>query len=144
MVDLVAYKVLDQPWSRSDSTAPEAMLTAQGQAGWQLVAVWQDHPRERTRWIFSSREIAATLTHLTTAGSYLIASRPGFLSEVSINTTGASGSLVLYDGIDATGAVMAVIDISKGNPSSGNSTPWPFKTGLFAVLSAAADITILT
>jgi len=144
MVDLITYKVLDQPWSPSDSSAPEAMLTAQGQAGWKLIAVWQDHQRERTRWIFSSSEIAATLTHLTTAGSYLIASQPGFLVEVSVNTTASAGSLTLYDGIDATGAVMASIDISKGNPSSGNSTPWPFKTGLFAVLSAAADITILT
>jgi hypothetical protein len=83
------------------------------------------------------------LTHIAAAGSYLIEDGWGFLMEVSINTTASSGSLTLYDGLDATGNVMAVIDVTKNNPSASNNTPWPFNTGLFVVLSGGADVTIL-
>jgi hypothetical protein len=50
----VQYNVVDQPWSPSDPSTTQAMLTQQGQAGWQLSAVWPDPQRERTRWIFFS------------------------------------------------------------------------------------------
>jgi hypothetical protein len=83
-----------------------------------------------------------TLFHTGAAGSYLVASGPGWITGISVNTTG-NGSLTVYDGVDATGTVIGVIDVSKGNPSPQTAAPWPFRNGLFLVLSAAADITIV-
>jgi len=65
------------------------------------------------------------------------------LSSVTINTKGATGNtLTIYDGVDATGAVIAVIDTTSALGT------FLFDilalTGLFAVLASgtAADITI--
>ena len=86
----------------------------------------------------------ATLFHTGAAGSYLIASAPGWITGISVNTTvQGSGTLTVYDGVDASGTVIGVIDVSKGNPSPQAASPWPFRVGLFVVLSAAADITIV-
>jgi Collagen triple helix repeat (20 copies) len=60
MADPVPYKVVDQPWQPSDPTLTETMLTAVGQEGWQLAAVWPDAQRERTRWIFSQGTSSAS------------------------------------------------------------------------------------
>ena len=96
-------------------------------------------------WICPSpSDTFVTLTHINAPGSYLIQSSWGFITEISVNTTANSGSLTIYDGLDATGNVLAVIDVTKGNPSSGNATPWPFMTGLFVVLAGTPDITILS
>ena len=93
-------------------------------------------------WI-APNPMPATLTHFNTAGSYLILSGPGWITGVEVNTTATSGTLTLYDGTDATGYVMAVIDVSKQAPSPGSGTPWPCKNGLFIVLSGNADITVV-
>jgi hypothetical protein len=85
----------------------------------------------------------ATLTHLTAAGDVLIKTGAGWITGISVNTTG-SGSLTVYDGVDATGNVMGVIDLTKQNPSSANASPWPFQTGLFVSQSGAADVTIVS
>jgi hypothetical protein len=55
----VQYKVLDQPWSPSDPALTQAMLTAQGQQGWQLIAAWPSPVRERTRWVFGTPPAAS-------------------------------------------------------------------------------------
>jgi hypothetical protein len=83
-----------------------------------------------------------TLTHLTAAGSFLIKTGKGWISTVNVNTSG-NGTLTIYDGIDATGTVLAVIDTSKNTTTSAFS-PWPFKTGLFMVQTGAADVTIIS
>jgi hypothetical protein len=85
---------------------------------------------------------AVNLLHIAAAGSYLLKTGAGWLEGMSLNTTG-NGTLTIYDGIDATGTVMGVIDVSKGNPSPEPDNPWPFQIGLFMVLSAAADLTII-
>jgi hypothetical protein len=83
-----------------------------------------------------------TLTHINAAGSLLIKTGKGYISTISINTA-ATGSLTIYDGINATGAVIAVIDTSKNTANSALS-PWPIQTGLFIVLVGNADITIIS
>jgi hypothetical protein len=85
------------------------------------------------------------LVHLTSAGSTLVKTGPGWITGVSVNTlaTGGTATLTLYDGTDATGSVIAVIDLTKGNPSPQSAAPWPFQNGLFLVMTAAADITIV-
>ena len=76
------------------------------------------------------------------AGSLLIKTGKGYISTFSINTA-ATGSLTIYDGINATGTVIAVIDTSKNTANSAFS-PWPIQTGLFVVLVGNADITIIS
>jgi hypothetical protein len=58
-----------------------------------------------------------------------------------------NATLTCYDGLDATGVVIAVIDISRSNPSPQTAAPWGYTTGFFVVVSngsAGADITIVS
>src|SRR5215472_8303987 len=80
----------------------------------------------------------ANITHLNANGSVLLAAGKGWLSTISINTS-ATGTLTIYDGIDATGAVLAVIDVSKNTTNVAVVQPWPFQTGCFVVLNAAGS-----
>src|SRR6516165_656510 len=48
----IVYKVVDQDWSPSDPSVPQAMLDEAGQAGWQLIIAYVDPLRERTRFVF--------------------------------------------------------------------------------------------
>jgi len=84
------------------------------------------------------------VTHLTNTGNYLIKTGSGFITDISVNTPANSGTLTIYDGVNASGAVLAVIDVSKNTQSGSGSSPWPFATGLFAVLNGNADVTILS
>jgi hypothetical protein len=99
-------------------------------------------------WIAPNPNPGATLSHINAPGSYLIRSGAGWITGISVNSvsTGA-GTLTCYDGVDTTGTVIAVIDVSKGNPSPQTAAPWGFKTGFFIVLSANAtgvDLTIVS
>lgn len=84
----------------------------------------------------------AVLTHLGAAAQQLIKTGPGQVLSISI-THGAGATLIVYDGLDATGAVMANIDTNQVYYSFGPA-PWPFKTGLFVVLNQAAGVTIVS
>jgi hypothetical protein len=102
-------------------------------------------------WIAPNPNAGGTLTHIVgtaAAQSVLIRSGPGWITGVSVNSVATgSATLTCYDGIDATGTVIAVIDISKGNPSPQSAAPWGFQTGFFAVVSngsGGADITIVS
>jgi hypothetical protein len=102
-------------------------------------------------WIAPNPNTGGTLTHIVgtaAAQSVLIRSGAGWITGVSVNSVATgSATLTCYDGIDATGTVIAVIDISKGNPSPQSAAPWGFQTGFFAVVSngsAGADITIVS
>ena len=85
-----------------------------------------------------------TLTHLAATGSYLIKAGKGWVTDISLNTMATNGSLTVYDGVDATGKVIAVIDVSKSSPGLAGSEPWGFSVGLFVVLSGTADLTIVS
>ena len=50
---VVTYKVIDQPWAPGNPSVTETFLNTTGQGGWELVAVYLDPLRERTRWVFS-------------------------------------------------------------------------------------------
>jgi hypothetical protein len=102
-------------------------------------------------WIAPNPNPGGTLTHIVgtaAAQSQLIRSGAGWITGVSVNSVATgSATMTCYDGIDATGAVIAVIDISKGNPSPQTAAPWSFSTGFFVVLSngsGGADITIVS
>jgi hypothetical protein len=97
-------------------------------------------------WIAPNPIPGGTLTHISAIGSYLVRTGKGWLTGISINTPATSNAtLTVYDGTDATGAVMAVIDVSKGNPNAQTASPWGFSTGLFLVLAGnAADITLVS
>jgi hypothetical protein len=84
----------------------------------------------------------STLTHRNAAGNQLIKTGPGWISVMSINTS-AVGTLTIYDGIDASGAVLGVIDTSK-NTTNSALMPWPFQVGLFIAQVGTADITLIT
>jgi hypothetical protein len=85
----------------------------------------------------------AMLTHFSAAGSTLIKTGSGWVADISINTTAASGNLTIYDGTSTAGAVMAVIDVSKSF-SFGGVGQWPFTNGLFVVITGSPDITIVS
>ena len=97
-------------------------------------------------WIAPNPNPGGTLTHISAAGSYLVRTGKGWITGISVNTPATSNStLTVYDGVDATGSVMAVIDMSKGNPNAQSAAPWPFANGLFLVFAGtAADITIVS
>jgi len=83
------------------------------------------------------------LLHLNAAGSTLVKDGPGGVMSINVNTaSGGASSLTLYDGVDATGAVLGVIDCTKQG-SEGGMTAWPFQTGLFLTLTGSPDITII-
>src|SRR6516162_5579847 len=84
---------------------------------------------------FAPNPTPQILTHLATSGSYLISSGSGWIANISVNTTAATGSLTVYDGVDATGSVIAVMDVSR-SISGGGFSPWRFVNGLFVVLSS--------
>ena len=102
-------------------------------------------------WIAPNPNAGGTLTHLTgSAGgsSTLIRSGAGWITGISVNAVATgSATMTCYDGIDATGTVIAVIDVSRSNPSPQSAAPWGFQTGFFVVLSngtTGADITIVS
>ena len=49
----ITYKVVDQDWSPSDPSVPQAMLDEVGADGWQLIIAYVDPIRERTRFVFA-------------------------------------------------------------------------------------------
>jgi hypothetical protein len=96
-------------------------------------------------WIAPNPNPGGTLTHIATAGSYLLRSGAGWITGISVNTTAVNATLTCYDGLNAIGTVIAVIDVSKGNPSPQTAAPWGFTTGFFVVLTGGnADLTIVS
>ena len=102
-------------------------------------------------WMAPNPNPGGTQTHLTgSAGgsSTLIRSGPGWITGISVNSVATgSATMTCYDGINASGSVIAVIDISRSNPSPQTAAPWGFQTGFFVVLSngtTGADITIVS
>ena len=102
-------------------------------------------------WIAPNPNPGGTLSHLVgSAGgsSTLIRSGAGWVTGISVNSVATgSATMTCYDGIDATGIVIAVIDVSRSNPSPQTAAPWGFHTGFFVVFSngtTGADVTIVS
>lgn len=88
---------------------------------------------------------AYTYKHLAGAASTLIKTGAGTLHGVVLNTPAVSGSLTLYDGTSAAGAVIAIITLPATLAGEGPAAALydvAFTTGLFAVVAAALDITL--
>lgn len=88
---------------------------------------------------------ATMLTHLAAAtAGLLIKSMSGTLIGLNINTPAApTGLLTFRDGKDVAGAIMGVVDTSKSS-TAGGMMKWPFKVGLFVVMTGNADVTIIS
>lgn len=88
-------------------------------------------------------EITANLyKHISTNTTTLVKTGPGVLSSVVINKAGASANIAtVYDGIDATGTVIAIIDTTVARPLEYNVA---YLVGLTIVTATgtAADLTI--
>jgi hypothetical protein len=79
------------------------------------------------------------IAHLSGAGSTTIATGPGTVTGISINTGTAGDTLTLHDGTSAVGPVLAVID---GAVERYIGATWSFVTGLFAVAVGTGDFTL--
>jgi len=143
--------------SDEDMTAVLNQLNTLGAAGWRIdgivhaggfyrfFLVQQNLPLEQSASIpvYLAGAPGATLRHIAAAGSALLKTGAGVLRSIDINTPAASNSaLTFYDGTDATGAVMAVIDCTKQTANVGTAG-WPFKVGCFYALTGAPDITLV-
>ena len=80
--------------------------------------------------------IAANATTLVRTGS-------GRLGRIVVNGGTLTGDITVYDGVDATGTVIATID---GNQAVGNNFEYncTFVTGLTIVTSASVNITVVS
>lgn len=88
---------------------------------------------------------ACRYTHITTATTTLVKTGAGYLGQININTLAASGTITVYDGIDATGAVIAVITnpgtlLVEGPQTASYGVG--FATGLVLVTTGTQDITV--
>jgi len=102
-------------------------------------------------WVAPNPNPGSKLTHIVgtaAAQNILIMSGAGWITGVSVNAVATgTATLTCYDGVDATGTVIAVIDITRGNPSPQTAAPWGFSVGFFVVVSngaTGADITIVS
>src|SRR6516164_9749670 len=97
---------------------------------------------------FSPGGTQTPLTGSAAGSSTLIRTGAGWVTGITVNSIATgSATMTCYDGLDATGTVIAVIDVSKSNPSPQTAAPWGFNTGFFVVLSngtTGADITIVS
>jgi hypothetical protein len=88
---------------------------------------------------------ASKYYHTAVAATPLIKTGAGFLGSIIMNTPVASGTITVYDGIDNTGAVIAIIT----NPGTlvaegpvGAFYGIGFMTGLYIVITGTQDITV--
>ena len=81
-----------------------------------------------------------TLTNLAAAATTTVFTGPGILDGVTVNSVGATSSVVIYDNIAASGTILATINTisAYGNfPYNGL-----FHTGLTVVVTGTPDITV--
>ncbi len=93
---------------------------------------------------FVKQIIPAGLTpkNITTSTTTLVATGPGVIHGVNINTLGTVASVVtIYDSLTATGTKIATID--SLNDSGWNQYDAAFTIGLCVVTTGAPDITVI-
>lgn len=92
---------------------------------------------------YQKREtVVYDFVHLTS--TELIKSGAGILNKITINGVSVAGILTIYDGIDATGTIMAIVTLAV------NPTPFTlnyeieFATGLYITFTGGltGDITV--
>lgn len=81
--------------------------------------------------------------HINAAGSTIARPTAGVLQAVTVNTKGSSGAtLTLYDGLNASGAVLAVIDTTQAVGTIHFNCY--LQVGLFAVAAGTiGDVTVI-
>lgn len=79
------------------------------------------------------------LKNITTATTTVLASRPGVLKQITINTT-AAGTITIYDNTAASGTKIGTIKASAAEGTY--QYHGRFLTGLTIVTGAASDITV--
>jgi len=91
---------------------------------------------------FNIEITANSYSHLATNTTTLVKTGLGVLSSVVINKAGATGNIAtIYDGVDAGGTVIAVVDTTSARSLVYNCA---FTVGLTVVMATgtAADLTV--
>ena len=78
--------------------------------------------------------------HISTAGNYLITDKSRELEKITINTTSA-GAITVYNGVDNTGEVLAVIQASVLPQTLCYGVQ--MNNGIFIVTAGDSDITVM-
>lgn len=83
--------------------------------------------------------LTGTMSNMTGAETRVIKSGAGVLFVVSVGNPGTTQTLTLYDNTAASGTLIATIALANRDYAYGGN----FSTGLTAVLSGTADVTIV-
>ncbi|MDR8399218.1 hypothetical protein NE850_23125 [Paraburkholderia sp. USG1] len=81
----------------------------------------------------------ASFTYFDGAASRLLKTGPGSLRAVIVGVPSVSGEVTLYDGLDTSGKVIAVLDATEGRNVDFSCA---FFTGLYVVVAGATNTTI--
>jgi hypothetical protein len=81
------------------------------------------------------------LTHVVATASKLIATGDGVLFGLNINTPKQGGVCSIYDGIDPTGTLLGVVDITTNGVVEFSGGGWRFHVGLFVNPTGGGDLT---
>lgn len=79
--------------------------------------------------------------HLNAPSTTVVKAAPGLVQAVVMTGPNADDTITLYDGLDTSGAVMAVISSTVATTCT-LTFGVPFRTGLTAVTSGTADVVI--
>lgn len=92
------------------------------------------------------RSTYGNYTHITTATTTVVKKGTGVLIVLINNKSVAGSTITIYDGIDNTGSVIAIITNPATLLSSRAVLPYftQFTTGLTIVTSGADDLTVIT
>ena len=84
-------------------------------------------------------------TNLTTADTHLIRTGPGALVGIIVNSAVATGTITVYDGLDASGVEIATITYPATLLNNHGTFPYfvQLTTGLTVVTSQAFDLTVV-
>lgn len=78
-------------------------------------------------------------TYFASAASLLLKTGAGSVRVTSPGVPGVAGRVVLYDGLDSTGKVIAVLDANIGRDLD---VSCQFSVGLFVVASGSPNTTV--
>lgn len=82
-------------------------------------------------------EFVSTSTGLQTTDQAALVARPCLIHAVVLTTAAAAGELLLYDGLTATGTVVAAIKTATNN----DSTHQHFDAPVYCKLGLSTDVT---
>ena len=82
--------------------------------------------------VLQSKAPGTNCTNISTSTTTLVKGTSGQVSSVSITKSQSGASMTVYDGLDATGTVMAIVDLNNFGAFT-PPAPINFKKGLCVV-----------